>query len=109
MYISDSILIVYHIMKKMYFLIIGVVIFASIMITWNNQNNLLESQKIPVENIFTLSSNVENDSENSTSQLPIHISSDDFVNGIHFTDLNAIEGVSQEKVIVIDGILEYVD
>ena len=48
-------------------------------------------------------------SQSEQSPLPIRISSDDFVDGIHFTDLNAIEGVSQEKVIVIDGILECVD
>ena len=47
--------------------------------------------------------------QSEQSLLPIRISSDDFVNGVHFIDLNAVEGVSQERVIVIDGILEYVD
>lgn len=62
-----------------------------------------------LENILTLPVDPANYQVTNKSQLPIRISSDDFVNGIHFTDLNAIEGVSQEKVIVIDGILEYVD
>lgn len=35
------------------------------------------------------------------NKLPIHISQEDFKNGIAFTDLNAIDGVSQEEVIVV--------
>ena len=110
MYISDGILLVYYIMKKWYFLIVVVVFSASIMIISydSNPNNLMKSQMIST-NILIPSSDLENNSKNLTSQLPIYISSKDFVNGIHFTDLNAIEGVSQGKVIVIDGILEYVD
>ena len=47
------------------------------------------------------------DQQNIESKLPIHISSNDFVNGIAFTDLNTIDVVSKESIIIIDGILEY--
>ena len=45
--------------------------------------------------------------QSEQSMLPIRISSEDFVNGIHFTDLNAIDEVSKESIIVVSGILEY--
>ena len=45
--------------------------------------------------------------QSEQSLLPIRISSEDFVNGIHFTDLNTIDGVSKESVIIVSGILEY--
>ena len=51
-------------------------------------------------------SSVPDEPEN---KLPIHISPEDFKNGIAYTDLYAIDGVSQEEVIVVSGILEYDD
>ena len=39
--------------------------------------------------------------QNKNTNFPIYLTPEDFEDGIVFTDLNSIEGVSQKEVIVI--------